>query len=164
MAMGYELKNRNPRRRKRTIAARHRGGAQKMAADIDQIRLRPLIRTPLSPITSDERGEAIDIERKMKTEPVTRNCNSIKSVNLVDLLTLFFFFLRRIKRIKSRISSFEISRTHRASIGQDRYQSPILLKNQPFVTKLFPSRALLLAERFFPFHCPFSKRRREIYR
>lgn len=78
MAMGYELKNRNPRRRKRTIAARHRGGAQKMAADIDQIWLRPLIRTPLSPITSDERGEAIgDIERKMKTEPVTRNCNSI---------------------------------------------------------------------------------------
>lgn len=64
---------------------RHRGGAQKMAADIDQIRLRPLIRTPLSPITSDERGEAIDIERKMKTEPVTRNCNSIKSVNLVSI-------------------------------------------------------------------------------
>lgn len=85
MAMGYELKNRNPRRPKRTIAARHRGGAQKMAADIDQIRLRPLIRTPLSPITSDERGEAIDIERKMKTEPVTRNCNSIKSVNLVSI-------------------------------------------------------------------------------
>lgn len=85
MAMGYELKNRNPRRRKRTIAARYRGGAQKMAADIDQIRLRPLIRTPLFPITSDERGEAIDIERKMKTEPVTRNCNSIKSVNLVSI-------------------------------------------------------------------------------
>lgn len=139
--MGYESKNRNPRRRKRTIAARHRGGGQKMVADIDQIRLRPLIRDTNTALPDNFwwTWRGYRIERKMKTEPVTRNCNSIKSINhqtallfsltdtsRVDLLTLDFvksiLFSLFWKHIESRISSFEtkeivyhgFSRTHQS--------------------------------------------------